>query len=310
MRCLVTGYSGFIGSCIIKDLQKLNYEIVFLGRNKPNIKGDYYYCDFRNLNYQEQAFKDVDVIIHCAGLAHDTDNDKYSLNDYEVINYRTTLNLAEIAFKHKIKKFIFFSSVKAAPFIAQSMNDEESQSTPLDAYGKSKLRAEKKLRDLQKHNMNTSIIIIRPALVYGEGMTGNLSKMYYFITKKLFPPLPKINNKRSMINVKTLSQFTISMIKSSQNFLCETFILTDDITYSTRAIYEHMYYRIHRKETKISLPLYFFWFAALIGNIINIFIPFPMNFKTYNKLFSDEFYSNKKSKIFFNYKNSLNFYDS
>ena len=44
-----------------------------------------------------------------------------------------------------------------------------------------------------------TVSIVRPALVFGPNVKGNLRAMMSGIDKGYFPPLPNIDNRRSMV---------------------------------------------------------------------------------------------------------------
>src|SRR5690606_21508026 len=99
----------------------------------------------------------VDVVIHLAGIAHVGASEA----DLRAVNLTATLNLARAARLAGAHRFIFISSSKAR-YPSHS------------AYGRLKMEAEAQLLAMH-HPASFAVICLRPSLVYGPGMRGNLS---------------------------------------------------------------------------------------------------------------------------------------
>ena len=129
-----------------------------------------------------------------------------------------------------------------------------------------------------------NLIILRPPLVYGEGVKGNLKSMIVGINKGWFPSLPNTNNIKSLIHVDDLVEATFYLIKlrKTEEII---FTVTDGQNYTTSEIYGLLCHALGKRESWIKVPLWFF-------NLIGFFYPrFRYKIK---KLFSNEFYSNEK----------------
>ncbi len=307
MHYLITGSSGFIGSRLLERLFKEKRNIKILGRKniiKRNI--NFFKYDLRNNNIPKEAFINVDTVVHCAGIAHDTESKLYLASDYNLINFISTMRLAKLASEQGVNNFIYISSVKAAPFRENIPNDETSVSEPEDEYGYSKRNSENALLELQK-SINMSIIIIRPALVYGDDVAGNLRNMIEKIDKNFFPPIPRIENKRSMVHIDYLIDFILN-ITQYKNTKGQIFIIADKKTYTITEIYDSIYYNLKNKRKKFALPHTLFFAMSIIGDVFNKFFYFPFNSNIYKKLFSDDYYSTQKSEkyIFSNKDYDLN----
>ena len=129
MKILITGYHGFVGQNLIPYLKEKGHVVYGLGRS-----GDYLWKDL-----EENKLPDVDAIIHLAGKAHDTKN-QTEAGVYFKVNVDLTMKVFNYFINHpNIKKFIFFSSVKAA---ADQVNgevlNEDMSMTPKGPYGESK----------------------------------------------------------------------------------------------------------------------------------------------------------------------------
>ena len=281
MRVLVSGATGFIGSKLVTYLYKNDYDLRFLSRNyesKNTIQ-----CDLLNDNIPQKVLSNIDIVFHLAGFAHDTSGSS-EIQNYYKLNVNATVRLANLAARTDVKKFIFLSSTKAGgiPYPNQCA-DENDQIDPKCIYGKTKREAELKLLEIGKES-NMHISIIRPSLVYGPSVKGNLKLMLKGITRGWFPPLPEIGNKRSMIHVDDLVQ-AILLVTFNDKANGEIYIATDGIPYSSREIYNAMCIASGKSIPKWSTP-------TLLFKLLSQFNP-HIQYKI-NKLLGDECYSSAK----------------
>ena len=147
MKLLITGSTGFVGSYFI---------------NKYNEKYDIKTFSFLKDDINSLDCRDVDVVFHLSALVHQMGG--ASQEEYERVNVTQTLELAKTAKKNGIKHFVFMSTVKVYGEETDGVYTEESKCSPEDEYGKSKLKAELKLQQLQDENFKVSII--RTPIVY------------------------------------------------------------------------------------------------------------------------------------------------
>lgn len=158
MRCLVVGAAGFIGSSLTKKLIKEGYNVRGLIHKtkpkEPHPNVEYVNGDITDIESIKNAFKDMDVVFHCAALVKDYGPKKNFYN----INLNGTKNLVKCSEEFKIKKFIFLSHI----------NYESNKN--LSSYSETKALAEQFLIDKFKKD-NFPTVVIRPGNVYGPGAT-------------------------------------------------------------------------------------------------------------------------------------------
>ena len=279
-KILITGSGGFIGQRLVNAITD---DIILLSREKR--RGfDTIICDYENEVIPRNSLKNIDIVFHLAGYAHQAINKNNPHNIYEKINVDFTLELAELAIENDVKSFVFVSSVKAGGLATfGECADESNQNLPEDIYGKTKREAELGLIELSK-NSNTNFCIIRPSLVYGPGMKGNLKQMLSGIEQNWFPPLPETFNRRSMIHVDDLVK-ALLLVAENNNTDGQIFIATDGNLYSSREIYEVMCKVLGKKVPFWTMPKFLF-------SILSFLNP-TMRYKI-KKLLGDECYSSKK----------------
>ena len=238
-KILITGATGFVGRALFENLKfkkkysihlstRANQEQLFEGEKAFNI-GE---ID-ANTNWKD-ALDGVDCIVHCAARAHMTEKKQTdSLNAYRTINVDGTRNLAKQAVSIGIKRFIFLSSIKVngEGTIASKSFKYNDISQPEDAYGISKWETEKALLEISKQT-GLEVVIIRPPLVYGEGVKGNFFRLLDIVYKQIPLPFASVNNLKSMVAVDNLVDLIICCIdhpKASG----KTFLVSDGEDLST-----------------------------------------------------------------------------
>ena len=283
MKILITGATGFVGRRLISFLESFEYEICVLLRQ---IHPDYetVVCDLQSDVIPEDALNGVDKVFHLAGLAHDLGDASKVEKLYRAVNVEATAQLAKLSVQQGVQHFVFVSSVKAGgSAITGRCMTEEDQGEPEGIYGKTKREAELILLEIGRQS-GMQVSIIRPTLVYGPGVKGNLGQMLSGIEKGWFPPLPEVNNRRSMIHVDDLVR-VIVMVACEVRANGEIYIATDAETYSSRDIYKAMCDLLGKTVPRWRVPKFLFNFLKLIS---------PRKRYQIEKLFRDEYYSSRK----------------
>jgi len=283
LNVLVTGATGFVGQHLIKRLKLDDYNIKVISR-RPVLGVEVIICDFLKDDIPDNALKDIDIVFHLAGYAHDLKSEPGIEQTYHKINVSVTVDLLSLSDKHNVKKFIFVSSVKAggAP-IKGNCASEKDQNSPDGIYGETKREAELRILETGRES-SMHVSILRPTLIYGPKVKGNLQLMMQGIKKGWFPPLPEIGNRRSMIHVDDIVR-ALLFLANNKKSNGEVFIATDGRVYSSRNIYEAMCYVLDKNIPNWSVPrLLFNAIARLSGGF-----KYKMD-----KLLGDECYSSKK----------------
>jgi nucleoside-diphosphate-sugar epimerase len=227
MNILVTGANGFVGRALCDHLthKGMNtYALLRRPQENLNVKQQFIVENLLEHADWGPILKGINVVIHTAGLAHVRGRpDK----DYYDINTEITKKLALECVKAGVKRFVYVSSThvhvsSASPDILTP----ESSFNPKTAYGKSKLLAEKALREIEKGS-GLEIVIVRPPLVYGPNVSGNVLTLLKAIKKNMPFPFGNIQNRRSMIFIKNLTD-ALSVCATHSAAHGHTFFVSDD----------------------------------------------------------------------------------
>ena len=283
MKYLVTGSTGFIGSRLLGLLKTKDCEVRLLAKSEVN-NYETVVCNLGQDRIPKRTLESIDTVFHLAGLAHDVHDPRQVEDLYRAINVQATVELARLAVKNGVRQFVFISSVKAGDLPLFSQYGSVDLGGESDGiYGKTKKEAELQLLKIGNET-GMHVSIIRPSLVYGPNVKGNLQLMLTGIKKGWFPPLPETNNKRSMIHVDDLVR-AIFLIAKDERANGEIFIATDKTEHSSRDIYDAMCNAVGKSTPKWSVPKILFDIASLLSPRIKYKI---------KKLFSNEFYSSVK----------------
>jgi len=277
---LISGATGFIGERLVGAVDA---NIRVLSRKKQS-NYETVVCDLKSEVIPNNALDGVNTVFHLAGFAHDLSDATKIQNIYQKVNVDATIRLAKLAVKSNVNRFIFVSSVKAGGGSNFGVCvSEKDQGNPEGIYGKTKREAELKLLKIGKES-DMHVSIIRPSLVYGPNVKGNLQLMLSGIARGWFPPLPETGNKRSMIHVDDLVR-AILLVADDDRANGEIFIATDGTPHSSRYIYNAMCSALDKSIPKWSVPKILFDMASLVNPRIKYKL---------NKLLGDECYSSAK----------------
>jgi nucleoside-diphosphate-sugar epimerase len=290
---LVTGASGFIGLPLCKALSQLQHHVTAVLRNtEEGPWHDYVKCDLGEQTIRPSTLKGIDTVIHLAGIAHRNDKDE---EQYQRINTDATVELARAAARAGVKQFIFISSVNAAADPKEHCVDESWDGYPDDAYGKSKRDAEEQLLAIgAEYPMH--VCILRPSLVYGVGVKGNLARMIRAIQTHRFPPVPEFHNRRSMISSDDLISAIIACMQKMNAARGKLYIVTDGVAYSTREMYIAIKQALGKPVPRWYLPCWVLRSLAYLGDIINksTGITLPLNTSVYRRLANSACYKSDR----------------
>ncbi|WP_194442093.1 UDP-glucose 4-epimerase family protein [Pseudoalteromonas simplex] len=265
MKLLITGYSGFVGSSLCKKLCN-NHQLHLLGRKGSDCGVVFTSNIDANANFSK-ALTDIDCVIHIAARVHimnDSSNDP--LSEFKAINTHGTVNLAKQAVQAGVKRFIFISSIKVngESTTGNSPFKSTDQPAPEDPYGISKAEAELQLLELGKQT-GMEIVIIRPPLVYGEGVKANFASLMRLVGKGLPLPFRLITkNKRSLVSVYNLVDLIKECIDHPKA-ANQVFLVSDDQDLSTAEMVALMAKVQGKPNIGIPVPL---WCFKLAGKLL------------------------------------------
>ncbi|MES9979010.1 MAG: SDR family oxidoreductase [Candidatus Thiodiazotropha sp. 6PLUC6] len=257
-KVLVTGASGFVGTQLCPFLISQGYDVRAGMREK---KTDWTICEQAVLGEitaatdWRKALVGVDAVVHLAGRAHvmrESTGDPLTL--FRKVNVEGSRGLARQAAEAGVKRLIYLSSIK--------VNGERSTDHPLaaddpaapeDAYGQSKWEAEQLLREITAE-ADMELVILRPVLVYGPGVKGNMQSLVGWIRKGLPLPLGRVENRRSLVSIENLLDF-IAISLDHAGAAGEVFLVADGEDLSTPQLIRKLAQAIGVTPRLIPVPM-------------------------------------------------------
>ena len=202
MLLALTGATGFIGQYLLRELPKRGYRLRVLLRQPPSMPmpcASAVIGDLARPRNMSAALEGVDAVIHSAGFTHGMSG--IPEDDYRLLNTEATIGLARAARRAGAKRFVFLSSIRAQSGpTAETILTEADEPNPTDAYGRSKLAAERGLSEL-----DLDWVSLRAALVYGPGVKGNIAQLMRLARSPLPLPLGSFGGRRSLLALENLS---------------------------------------------------------------------------------------------------------
>ena len=243
---LVTGASGFVGRAVCEQALALGMKVRVSYRSSsslPRLTGETEKIQIPFINDVtdwSHAFAGIDVVVHLAARVHMvSDKGTQSLSLYREVNTAGTEHLARSAVASGVKRLVFVSTVKVngeqtgyRPF------EEEDPPRPEGAYAISKWESEEALNRIAAET-GLGIVVLRPPLVYGQGVGANFLRLLGLIRSGIPLPLASVSNRRSLIYVKNLSD---AILKCAVHSCASprTYLVCDEQSVSTPELIEHI----------------------------------------------------------------------
>ena len=289
MRILITGIHGFVGSNLVRALSK-EHEIYGLDIIAPEKEGV-----VKTFSWDD-VLPEVDAIIHLAGKAHDTKNQSKA-EVYFQVNTELTKKIYDYFLASSAKKFIFFSSVKAAADkVEGEYVDENVVPKPVGPYGESKIAAEEYIMSRRQGDKETGrqgvkrTYILRPCMIHGPGNKGNLNLLYGVVKKGIPWPLGAFENKRTFTSIDNLCFIIEGLL--TKDVESGIYNINDDEAISTNELIEIICSALGKKAHIWRIPRGLMEGIAKIGGILHL----PLNPERLQKLTENYVSSNVKIK--------------
>ncbi len=272
MKVLVTGASGFVGRATCVWLVAQGLEVAGAVRQLPTrpLAG----VDYRIVAGLDAAtdwrpaLAGVEGIIHCAARVHvmrETADDP--LAAFISSNVAGTERLARQAVAAGVKRLVFISSIKVngeetAPVLplpnplprgARGSFREDDTPAPQDPYGQTKWEAEVMLAQVAQET-GLEVVIVRPPLVYGPGVKGNLARLLGWVGRGVPLPLAGIRNARSLIGIDNFTS-ALQTCLVHPAAAGRTYLVSDGEDVSTPELVRRLGHHLGKPARLFALPV-------------------------------------------------------
>ena len=294
MKILITGIHGFVGSNLVAALSK-EHTIYGLDIVNPQKDGVCFTFSWDNLD-KPGEIPEVDAIIHLAGKAHDTKN-KSAADVYFKVNTGLTQKIFDwFLAQPSCKKFVFFSTAKAAADKVDGILIEDVVPAPVGPYGESKIAAEKYIQEtletwsLEHETDTKNVYIFRPCMIHGPGNKGNLNLLYNVVKKGIPWPLGAFENRRTFTSVENIC-FAVNGVLT-KDVPSGIYNMGDDEALSTNELIEEICKSLGKNAHIWKLSKNLMTGFAKLGDALHL----PLNSERLRKLTENYISSNKKIK--------------
>ena len=285
MKILITGIHGFVGLNLVEYLKNDN-EIYGLDIVAPQKEGVVKTFLWDNLYTGEVPA--VDAIIHLAGKAHDTKN-KSAAEVYFNVNTGLTQKIFDYFMASGVKKFVFFSTAKAAADRVDGVLTEDVVPSPVGPYGDSKIKAEEYIL-AQQLPEDKKVYILRPCMIHGPGNKGNLNLLYGVVSMGVPWPLGAFENRRTFTSIENIC-FAVNGLLT-KDVESGIYNMGDDEALSTNELIEVICSVLGKKARIWKISRSFMTSCAKVGGWFHL----PLNPDRLQKLTENYVSSNDKIK--------------
>ena len=260
MHVMVTGASGCVGGHLCRGLIGAGHRVTAVTRRDgvdslPAAVTEINVGDIGADTDWRAALAGIDAVIHTAARTHVLSENGADAEDlYRRLNVDGTRRLAEAAAEAGTGRFLFLSSIKAGGenTVPGQPLKADDPAAPEDAYGRTKRDAEAVLRQIAERT-DMSAVALRPPLIYGAGIKGNLLTLFKAVDKGLPLPLGTVQNKRSLVYVGNLVDVMIRLLDAPAGDF-EIFHVTDGEDVSTPVLIERIASALGRPARLFAFP--------------------------------------------------------
>tara|TARA_B100000676_G_scaffold192563_1_gene189257 strand:+ start:347 stop:1294 length:948 start_codon:yes stop_codon:yes gene_type:complete len=263
VKVLVTGASGFVGSALCAHLITKGHIVrgaVRRASDKPMPGLDVRVVSdlSANTNWSE-ALAGINAVVHCAARVHIMNEVSVDpLTAFRKANVKGTACLVQQAVDSAVKRFVYISSVKVnGEFTDGNPFRADDTPAPKDPYGISKWEAEQALRGIADKT-DLEVVIIRPPLIYGPGVSANFLKLMQGIMLGVPLPFGAISNSRSMVALENLVDL-IETCLSHPEAVDQTFLVSDGEDLSIKSLLQRTAVALGKPARLIPVPISVLW---------------------------------------------------
>lgn len=222
---LVTGATGAVGPDLVRELVEYGYSVRTLTRHNPSkglfpdgvetIRGD-----VRDATTVRHAVDGCDSVFHLAAKLHINNPSPKLQKEYEAVNVEGTRLVVDAAQSAGVRRIIYFSTINVYKRLPQTGNTkttlhtEDSPVEPDSLYGITKLQGEKIALAATRHDGKALATVLRLAAVYGPHMKGNYIRMAHALNRRVFIPIGKGNNRRTLVHSADVARAALQVAES------------------------------------------------------------------------------------------------
>jgi len=269
LKLLVTGGTGFTGSCLVEYLIKKGHDVTVLDNQKGLFydellkKGAHIILgSVTDRKAVKKSLENVKVVFHLAAAFRQINASKKTYWD---VNVEGTRILCEEALKKPVQKFIYCSTQGIHGNVENPPGDEDSPVVPVDYYQYTKYEGEKTVRKFAEKGFKS--IIIRPTAIYGPGDPERFLYLFRFAKKKKFYVFGNGKALYHPVYIDNLNDGFYAAWKSNKTH-AEVYLIADEQYFTIKELVKKVGESIGVKVKFIHLPFLPLYIAACLCEFI------------------------------------------
>jgi nucleoside-diphosphate-sugar epimerase len=283
---LVTGATGFLGGHVCRALVARGVAVRGLGRRvdaalpegvEPRLA-----AGLDDAAALAQALAGVEGVVHLAAHVHQRSipaTGGVEADRFHAINVDGTRTLLDAAMAAGVRDFVLASSTKAVGEGRDAAYTEDTAPAPADAYGATKLGAERLVR---ARSDRLHAPVLRFPLVYGPGMKGNALRLFDAVARGTPMPLGAVRNRRSFLFTGNLVAAMLATFESEAG--SDTFFVSDGEDLSTAELALRIGRALGRPARLVPVPAFALRAAGRAGDVLARVVPWPLTSGTVDRL--------------------------
>lgn len=270
---ILTGHNGFLGSFLLAKLREKGIETIRLGRSENS---DWHFdlgSGVNDIPREEEGTKEIDLVIHAAGLAHRVPKTEAEKQQFFDINVEGTKRLlaALKASGNMPRHFLFISTVAVygdpmdrEQAVPPYPSRAEAEQLSLSPYAWSKWEAEAEVRSWCAAE-GVNAVIWRLPLIVGEGAPGNLGAMEKAIRKGYYFRIGNSYTRmRFYVDLEELGKMVLDMYYEYASYSGTYNVISGEKSYGD---FEDEIASKYGKKVR-SIPLWLVRWAAKVGDVV------------------------------------------
>ena len=282
---LVTGAGGFLGGHVCRALMERGLTVRGLVRRRdarlPAGVEARYASGLEDRSALAEALEGVEGVVHLAAHVHQPPRRRGGTGDrpFRAVNVEGTRVLLEAAVAAGVRDFVLTSSTKAVGEGEEQPYTEATTPAPADAYGATKLEAERLVRG---YAGRLHAPVLRLPLVYGPGMKANALRLFDAVAQRTPLPLGAVHNRRSFLFTGNLTAALLATLEREAG--SDTFFVSDGEDLSTAELVRRIGRALGRPARLVPVPAPALRAAGVAGDLLARLVPWPLTSAAVDRL--------------------------
>lgn len=268
MRIMVTGASGFLGPTLLRELAAAGHTGLAVSRRQMrDLPQGWAWAERAAVLAAPSApgQKPVDAVVNLEVKQHVPNPTPADLAEFAEVNVEGVRSWTGWCEKAGVRQFVQVSTIKAVSDSAE-IRREDASGLPSTDYGKSKRAGEDLAAAWAAQDSSRSVLVLRPAVIYGPGNTANIYSFLKAIDRNRFFLVGGSRNVKSLLSLRNAGA-SIAFLAARMRPGVSYFNLTDAQSHSVRELAEKLAALLGKQPRFSSLPLAAARLGAMVGDL-------------------------------------------